>query len=306
MIAVCGIPSDPPTALVIAALERMGFPHVVLHQRRFQDTSVDVEISGGEIRGLLFDGPGHPPVDCSQVTGVYTRLMDWRLLPEVREGSEETAQRCQVWHDALNNWTEIASGCVMNRATASASNRSKPYQSQLIRQAGFSVPDTLVTNDPDFVRDFKARHGRLIYKSISSVRSIVHELDDEATRRLPLIRGCPVQFQRYVPGTNVRVHVVAQNVFATRVDTDQVDYRYVQEEGGRTEFSTWELPDDLAERCRKLASGLGLALAGVDLILTDDGEAYCLEVNPSPGFSCYESRTAQPISDAVALALQRG
>ncbi|MEU9117993.1 ATP-grasp domain-containing protein [Streptomyces sp. NPDC048483] len=306
MIAVCGIPSDPPTALVIAALERMGFAHVVLYQRRFEETSVDIEISGGEIRGLLSGDHGHPPVDCSEVTGVYTRLMDWRLLPEVRDGSDETAQRCRAWHEALSNWTEIAPGCVMNRAAASASNRSKPYQSQLIRQAGFSVPDTLVTNDPDIVRDFRARHGRLIYKSVSAVRSVVRELDDEAAQRLLLIRGCPVQFQRYVPGTNVRVHVVAQNVFATRVDTDQVDYRYIQEEGGRTEFSAWELPDDLAERCRKLVSGLGLALAGVDLILTDDGEAYCLEVNPSPGFSCYETRTAQPISHAVALALQRG
>ncbi|MEU9117693.1 hypothetical protein AB0D04_39680 [Streptomyces sp. NPDC048483] len=117
--------------------------------------------------------------------------------------------------EALSNWTEIAPGCVMNRTAASASNRSKPYQSQLIRQAGFSVPDTLVTNDPDVVRDFRARHGRLIYKSVSAVRSVVRELDDEAAQRLLFIRGCPVQFPRYVPGTNVWVHVVAQNMFGT-------------------------------------------------------------------------------------------
>jgi hypothetical protein len=306
MIAVCGVPSDPPTALVITALHRIGLAHVVLHQRRFEETSVDIEVSGGKVRGHIACDPGYPPVDCSEVTGIYSRLMDWRLLPEVRDGSHETAQRCRAWHEALSNWTEIAPGCVMNRAVASATNRSKPYQSQLIRQAGFSVPDTLVTNDPELVMDFRAQHGRLIYKSISAVRSVVSELDDDAAQRLFLIRGCPVQFQRYVPGINVRVHVVAQNVLATRVETDQVDYRYVQERGGRTEFHTWELPADLAERCLKLVRGLGLVLAGVDLILTDDGEAYCLEVNPNPGFSCYETRTAQPISYAVALALQHG
>jgi len=64
-----------------------------------------------------------------------------------------------------------------------------------------------------------------------------------------------------------------------------------------------ELPDDLAERCLRLAQALGLAFAGIDLKLTPDQHAYCFEVNPSPTFSSYEAHTRQPIAHAVACYL---
>ncbi|MEV4441882.1 ATP-grasp domain-containing protein [Streptomyces sp. NPDC049577] len=306
MIVICGIPSEPPIAAVTDALGDLGLPHTVLNQRHFLDTPLDLEVDGTRVRGRLrADGRS---VDCSTVTGIYTRLMDWHVLPEVREttDADETLRRCQSWHDVLGSWIEIAPGCVMNRTAATATNQSKPYQAQLIRRAGFAVPETLVTDDPGLVRDFRAQHGRLIYKSISAVRSVVHFLDDEALDRLPLVRHCPVQFQRYVPGTNVRVHAVAGELFATRIETDRVDYRYAHRDGGRAELTPWPLPDELAERCTALVTRLGLTLAGIDLLLADDGEVYCFEVNPSPAFNFFEAHTGQPIARAVALALARG
>ncbi|MEU4067825.1 ATP-grasp domain-containing protein [Streptomyces wedmorensis] len=301
MIVVCGIASERPVALVTDALRRRGLPYAVLHQRHFADTPIDIRVDGTDVRGhLCSDGLTVP---CSDVTGIYTRLMDWRLLPEARGADQETLRRCQAWHQALGTWIEIAPGRVMNRASATATNRSKPYQAQLIRRAGFRVPETLVTDDPDRALAFRDRHGRVVYKSISSVRSIVRLLDDEAAARLPRIRSCPVQFQRYVTGVNIRVHVVADEVLATRIETDQVDYRYAGRYGGRADLTPWTPPRELARRCADLADGLGLALAGIDLVLTDDGEFYCFEVNPSPAYSFYEDHTAQPISDAIARAL---
>ncbi|MEE1752736.1 ATP-grasp domain-containing protein [Streptomyces sp. SP18CS02] len=304
VIVVCGIASEPPVALVTEALRHQGLPYTMLHQRRFMDSSLDIRVEGTTVLGRLrCDGRTVP---CSSVTGIYTRLMDWRLLPGMRDAGPETLRRCQAWHETLDNWIEIAPGCVMNRSSATATNGSKPYQAQLIRQAGFRVPETLATDDPDLALAFRARHGRVIYKSISSVRSIVHLLDDEAVDRLPLIRSCPVQFQRYIPGVDVRVHVVAGEPFATRVDSDQVDYRYAGRYGGRVELTPWDLPENLARRCTDLATRLGLALAGIDLLLADDGEVYCFEVNPSPAFNFYEDHTGQPISQAIAHALGRG
>ena len=43
-----------------------------------------------------------------------------------------------------------------------ASNGSKPFQLELIRRQGFSVPETLVTTDPEEARAFFERHGRII------------------------------------------------------------------------------------------------------------------------------------------------
>ncbi|WP_231935263.1 ATP-grasp domain-containing protein [Micromonospora viridifaciens] len=287
--------------MVTAALDELGLPFTTLHQRRFADAMLDLEIVDGQVRGqMLIDGR---IIDCADVSGIYTRLMDWRVLPELAAATGSVLRHCQRWHEVLTSWIEIAPGCVMNRAAATASNQSKPYQAQLIRRAGFRVPETLVTNDPELVRHFRAVHGQVVYKSISGTRSIVRMLDDRALRRLPLVRWCPVQFQRYVTGTNVRVHAVAGQLFATRIETDRVDYRYAGQDGGSVRLTPDVLSDGLSERCLALVDQLGLELAGIDLLLADDGETYCFEVNPSPAYSFYEHLTGQPIARAIALSL---
>jgi glutathione synthase/RimK-type ligase-like ATP-grasp enzyme len=70
--------------------------------------------------------------------------------------------------------------------------------------------------------------------------------------------------------------------------------------GQDAELSAYDLPDELAERCVALASELDLPFAGVDLKLAQDGRVVCFEVNPSPGYSWYETAAGLPISDALA------
>jgi glutathione synthase/RimK-type ligase-like ATP-grasp enzyme len=52
-----------------------------------------------------------------------------------------------------------------------------------------------------------------------------------------------------------------------------------------------------------LAAALDLPFAGIDLKLAADQRVVCFEVNPSPGFSWYESAAGLPISQAVACWL---
>ncbi len=189
-------------------------------------------------------------------------------------------------------------------AWGSTGATGRPYQLQLIAEHGLGVPETLVTNDPDLVRAFHARYGRVIYKSISSERSIVKELDADDLERLDAIRWCAVQFQAYIEGTDVRVHTVGDQVFATAITTAATDYRYAQRQTGiAPSFEAIELPDETAARCVALARGLGLGFTGIDLRITPDGRVVCFEVNPSPVYSYYESHTGQPIAAAVAAYL---
>jgi glutathione synthase/RimK-type ligase-like ATP-grasp enzyme len=183
------------------------------------------------------------------------------------------------------------------------SNFSKPYQLQLIRAHGFAVPETLVTNDPDLVLKFWREHKQIVYKSISSVRSIVHILRDEDIDRLDRILLCPTQFQAYVDGVNVRVHTVGKAVYASAIETDATDYRYAHREGREVQIYTTNIPEELAERCIRLAEDLELPFAGIDLKINAQNCAYCFEVNPSPAFSYYEEQTQQPISRSLALYL---
>lgn len=305
MILVCGVPSEQPIKMVRNALDELRLPYLVFNQRRFAETHFAYEITNRRIQGSL--AIGNLVVDLEDIRGVYTRLMDDRALPELRNlaAGSSISVRCRLLHDALFHWLEITDARVVNRAAAMGSNSSKPYQAQLIAQIGFSTPETLITNEPELARDFHAKHERVIYKSISSVRSIVQTLEPEDDHRLEQIRWCPTQFQAFVEGTNIRAHVVGERVFATAIETEATDYRYAHCQDSQVELRAVELDDDLSERCVRLAAALGLAFAGIDLKITPSDEVFCFEVNPSPGFSYFEANTGQPIAKAVAEYLAR-
>jgi hypothetical protein len=303
MILLMGIPSETPLRLVREALEARGADVGVFNQRDSANSRINFSISDKGVEGELV--MPEQRIDLTEITAAYTRLMDDLQLPEVEAAPVDSPVRSRVraLHDALYRWIETAPGRIVNRSEPQGSNGSKPYQAQLILPYGFLTPETLISNDPDQVRAFHASHGPLIYKSISGIRSIVAELDVNDAERLERIRWCPVQFQQRVEGTDIRVHVIGEDVHATEIATDGVDYRYAVRDGGSTELRAIELSDDIAKRCIALTKGLGLALSGIDLRRTPDADYYCFEVNPSPAFSYYELNTGQPISTSIAAYL---
>jgi glutathione synthase/RimK-type ligase-like ATP-grasp enzyme len=234
--------------------------------------------------------------------------MDHRALPEIRNEPVDSPARLHAdrFHDALYEWLEMTSARVVNRLSSMASNGSKPYQAGLVQRFGFDTPETLVTSDPAQVGAFQRRFGDVVYKSISGVRSIVTTLKEDDVR-LDRIRWCPVQFQERVAGTDVRVHVVGDEVFATRVRSTATDYRYAGEQvGAMAVLEPLDLSAEVAARCVDMTAAMGLAFSGIDLRFAEDGRVICFEVNPSPGFSYFEANTGQPIASAVAAYLAGG
>jgi len=209
--------------------------------------------------------------------------------------------------EVLHKFLEVIPALVVNRPSASRTNGSKPYQAQIIAQHGFHVPKTLITNIPQQVESFYHEcEGRVIYKSISHQRSIVKQVTQEDLARSGQVTCCPTQFQECVQGVDVRVHTIGNRVFASEILTGAKDYRYAGREGADRVIRAVEIPSSLEERCFNLANSLGLAISGIDLRRTPDGEYYCFEVNPSPAFNFYESHTGQRIGDAIADLLLQG
>lgn len=235
-------------------------------------------------------------VDLDRLTGIYARA----LGPAAPSGTAGEVT------EALHQWLDVTDVPVMGRPASMFSNGSKPHQARLIAAAGLRVPTTLVTNDPSLVREFLAEQGRVIFKSISGIRSIVRELDDDALARLDRIRALPTQFQGRVPGVDVRVHVVGERVFPTRILSSAADYRYAARDGLACDLEASALSPDVEAACVRVAADLELPLAGVDLRIGEDGAATCFEVNPMPAFSYYESNTGQPIALAIAEWLANG
>lgn len=305
MILLGGIPSEAPLRFVADELTRRAVPFLMLNQRRLLGASMRLSVDGDRLRATL-DG-AKVRWDLENVRSAYVRLMDPRLLPEAAELPPDAAlfERLMATHETLVAWIEATRALVINRPSAQMSNGSKPFQAQLIKQVGFDVPDTLITNDPERVWEFWTQKKRIVYKSISSVRSIVAELSPTKATALNRVRVCPVQFQELIQGEDVRVHVVGEALFATRITSSAVDYRYA----GGSDTPTLEamtLDDDIAERCLTLSARLGLPFVGIDLKVTRDGRVFCLEANPSPAYTYYEVATGQGISTALAEYLLVG
>jgi hypothetical protein len=301
MILLAGLPDEAPMEAVARALAQRGAPFLMLDQRQAALATLELHGAGGVVSGRLAL-PDGSVARVADITAIYARQTDASALPEARALGQAGITATQRLDAALLLLQDLAPCLVVNRPAAQASNRVKPHQARLIRAMGFSVPETLVTNDADAVRDFHARHRRVVFKSASAIRSIVRELDDAALARLPMLVHCPVQFQAMVEGLDVRVHVVGNNAFATRADSDVIDYRYG---AGSTRLAPFTLPDDVAARCVALAAALNLPLCGIDLKHTPDGDWVCFEANPQPAFTWFDVADGAPIATAVAALLAR-
>jgi len=302
VILLWGIEDDSPLAAVRNAVRGLGVPMVLLDQHAVLETAVDLCV-GAAVRGVV--RTGHQRIDLGAVTAAYLRPSDLpRLCPLARAGPGSRSWRhALAITDALWSWAELTPALVVNRPTAMAGNHSKPYQASQIRSCGFEIPETMITTDARDALAFWARHRTVIYKSISGVRSIVARLAPQHLERLDDLSWCPTQFQRYVPGTDYRVHVVGDDIFACEVVSQADDYRYPGRQEATVQFRPCDLSEDLSSRCRSLVARLGLTVAGVDLRRSTDGTWYCFEVNPSPGFTYYEAATGQPIADSIARLL---
>lgn len=299
-ILVCGSSAEAPVQMLVESLEKIKAPYLLLEQGSLhENVKLRWQIDDHGISGQMMIRD--EVLNVNDILSVYHRFVE----PEDFFGPDEprpVIDRSRSVLRALMDLFDILNTRVVNIRRPMMSNNSKPYQGILIKRAGFSVPDTCITNDRQALVKFRNGHPSLIYKSISSVRSIVSELNKENITRLGSLRSLPTQFQEKVEGFNVRVHVVGKALFATQIITASTDYRYASRQGLSSTFKAYILTDDLRDKCLRLARICKLDFAGIDLIINPE-KTYCLEINPSPGYSYYQEATGQPISDALAQYL---
>ena len=307
MILVVGGLADAVTELVCARLANCGYPYRLLDLGVYPaGYRVNWGWQDSSPSGYI-EGPGWR-LNLDEVTAVYVRYLgpEARMPPSDLEPAAAPALQYE-YDSGLMALLEHLPCLVVNRVAGGMSNSSKAYQALLVRECGLLTPPTLITNDAASAHRFYERcGGRVIYKSLSGIRSIVRALDPSQLERLPMLADCPAQFQALIPGDDVRVHTVGDQLFATRIQSGAVDYRYGSLDGHAATMEQTVVPEVVGQACLRLARRLELLLTGIDLKRTPTGDYYCFEVNPSPGFLYYEQQSGQPISTAVADLLQHG
>lgn len=240
---------------------------------------------------------GGRPVPLATITGAFVRFNPRPPVPETLGVPPDAEAVFAIERRNGIEWLlEAAPFPVVNRPTAGRSNGSKPLQMRLLSEHGFDVPAWVATNDPVVAdRILKKYPSGVVYKACSGLRSHVRRADETLVHRLG--QGtAPVVLQRYVVGTDVRVHVVGQATFATEIRSEAIDYRW---SAHTPTYERCEVPSAIRGRCLHVAQAEGLHLAGIDFRLGRHGRWWCLEVNPVPTFLPYEAATAHPIGDAA-------
>src|SRR6266851_9835917 len=106
MILLGGIPSERPLVLLAEALDALAAPYRVFNQRRSADCAITLGVGADGVSGdLRLHGEAF---DLRDITAVYFRLMDDRILPELDGEPDASPSRrhTRALHDVLYRWIE--------------------------------------------------------------------------------------------------------------------------------------------------------------------------------------------------------
>jgi hypothetical protein len=242
---------------------------------------------------------GRREVDLSDVSGAVVRLNPQPKPPVTLEGIPEehvTAVLAPERRAGLQHLLDVVPFPVANRPSCGRSNAAKPTHMRRLAAAGFSVPEWIVTNDVTCARWFASSWPvGAVVKAASGLRSHVRRWTPETAAAFAA-GTAPHVIQRYAPGSDVRVHVVGDAVFSTRVHSDATDYRF---DDSDVRYGPCDVPAEIAALSVAHARDEGLLIAGLDFRTDDHDRWWCLEMNPVPTFLPYEAATGQPIGDAL-------
>jgi hypothetical protein len=297
MILVYGQVDDPSIACLLQALQATGAAFVFLDNATLDQASLVITVGPPGVSGELV--VGGKALSLQHIRAVYAHPAP----PPVLDGADAANVHAHNLHSQLMDWLDIAPARVVSRPAAMQASGSKPLQAQRMGEAGFLVPATLVSSDPDAVRGFLNQHGRVVYTSISTADACVTELDDAGLSRMHRLSQLPTQFQALVPGTDICVHVVGEQVFAAEASGDAHRNADARRHGSALEWVVTTLPSAVASQCVAMSRTMGLPLAGIDLRLRPDGTYVCCDVDPMPAYSAFEAQSGLPLAAALAELL---
>lgn len=193
----------------------------------------------------------------------------------------------------------------------------KPIQLTLARRCGLAVPDTVITNEPDRVRQFAAgTAGGIVVKTLStpavleSSRITVAHARRLSEADLADLSGVDVTahlFQAWVDKVyEVRVTAVGRKLFAVAIEaTTPAAREDWHNDLDSCRYHVVDVPAQVREPVAAYLDHLGLSYAAFDFAVDQDGRWWFLEANPGGQYGWLQAATGLPISSAIADLLAR-
>ena len=130
-------------------------------------------LKDGELKGSIYIETEE--IELSKIEAVYIRMGNSNFEDDISELTKMQINKER--YIFLNTLFEHMYAMVINRAKSQFFNFSKLYQSWIIKQYGLKIPNSIISNNEQEVKEFINSIGErgVIYKSASSERSRVEK-----------------------------------------------------------------------------------------------------------------------------------
>ncbi|MEV5537473.1 ATP-grasp ribosomal peptide maturase [Saccharopolyspora shandongensis] len=305
---------DPSADAMVTALRDRGTAVVRVNTAWFPaQLSVSAGLRGGRWSGYLRT-PAHC-VDLEDVHAVWYRSPEAYQMPDTLSAAERQHAFLEAKY-GLGGVLSSLPALWVNHPARMADAAYKPVQLVRAHECGLTVPDSLISNEPETGRRFVAE-GRTVTKLLGS-----NTISEEGTRKLAWtrvvgdadiadMRGFDVtthMLQRWVPKQfEARVIVIGEHVTAAEIHAGSaasyVDYR---SDYDALSYSPLDVPDEVVKGIRALMTSLDLIYGALDFVVTPAGEWVFLEINPGGQYGWIGAETGVPLTGVLADLLTKG
>jgi len=318
MILVVSNPQDGHGDVVCKELSRAGAEYIRLSFEDYpQHLKINYTLGGAIESSFIFQSRVIP---FSSISSIWYRrpgypVYNAKLHSDVKELVAEETEKLtsSFWCQFDVYW--------MSRPDYILRAEYKPLQLQIAQQIGWTIPRTLITNDPNTALDFYEENNKnIIIKPISrswldltqgdkkqEIIFFTTPVTPEKLHQLQSVEYCPTLLQqRIIKDFELRVTVVGDRIFACRIDSQKSERaredwrRYDLDNTPHTIFT---LPPTIEDLCLKLTSAMGLNFGAIDIIVDKSGEYVLCEINPNGQWYWIEVLTGLPITSALAQTL---
>lgn len=292
-ILILGHSYDDHAAAVQAELANRGHQPLGLDSSQFP-ANLRIALDPATLSGTL-NLPGSSPLALKEVHAVYWRNYAGVGKPELHDAEQAFIARNDA-RSLFESLLILLPTRWVNGWEAFQLHQTKPAQLARVAALHVPVPPTLLTNDPQEVLAFAAKHPSLIVKPVQGGDHTRRLSPEHVTpENLESLRYAPITLQAEVPGTNIRVFVAGQRVMACEIKTEAIDYR----EDAEALLKIHALPPLIEAMARSIARELKMLWTGIDFRLTPEGQYTFLEANPSPMFLGFEAQTGLPLMESL-------
>ncbi|MBL8498252.1 hypothetical protein ABF87_06985 [Nitrosomonas sp. JL21] len=204
-----------------------------------------------------------------------------------------------------------AGSCLwVNDIARAAAIRHKPWQLDLAKQCGLTIPETLITTIPEHAQQFWQQHyGQITCQLLQQACAETHESRKVEWKELTDIDSsklAQIIFQELVPGTaDLRITIIGNEILSAALDLLPSDNLLCAQPNRRI-YQRHELPVDMQHKLLLMMRRSGLEYGVIDMRLRPDGEYVFLGIDPYGHFLFVEHACQLPISDLLAKHLAQG